>query len=58
MLQHGICGLRATVTEPVIELVDTLHVRTVFALENQAAPLASRDRVHDTELNSRLPSSP
>jgi len=46
MIQHGTSGLRATVAEPVIELVNPLNVRTLFTAENQAAALASADRVH------------
>lgn len=49
MIQHGTSSLRATVTEPVIELVNPLNVRTVLTVENQTAALASADCVHDAE---------
>jgi hypothetical protein len=49
MIQHGVGGLRAATTEAVIELVNTLNVQTLFALENWPADLASADRVHHTE---------
>jgi hypothetical protein len=50
MIQHGTSGLRATVTEPVIELVNALNVRTAFTVENQTAALASADRVHTASI--------
>lgn len=49
LIQHGTSSLRATVTEPVIELVNPLNVRTVLTVENQTAAPASADCVHDAE---------
>ena len=48
MLQHGACGLRATATESVIELVDALSMWAVKADEDYAARVFV-DRVHHGE---------
>ena len=54
MLQHGICGLRATATESVIELVDALSMWAVMADEDHAAGVFV-DRVHNPEHARCLP---
>ena len=48
MLQHGACGLRATATEPFIELVDALSMWAVMADQDHAARVFV-DRVHHAE---------
>jgi hypothetical protein len=48
MLQHGSCGLRATATESVIELVDVLGMWAVNTDEDHAARVFV-DRVHNAE---------
>jgi hypothetical protein len=48
MLQHGSCGLRATATESVIELVYVLGMWAVMADEDHAARVIV-DCVHDSE---------
>jgi len=53
MLQHGACGLGATATESVIELVDALGMRAEKADEDHAARFFV-DRVHHAELTRCL----
>jgi hypothetical protein len=48
--QHCLRRLRATATQPVIELVHALDVRARFALQYYAATFAASDVVHDSNL--------
>jgi hypothetical protein len=48
--QHRLRRLRATATQPAIELVDALDVRARFAFQNYTASFAAFDCVHESSL--------
>lgn len=55
MLQHGLGRLRASASQPVIELIDAHGVRTLLAVEDHGTPIfgSPLDHVHCAEHTRR-----